>query len=76
MGWVLSGKVHGKGYASETVTAALEWGKRNLTADKIFCIIDAQNTNSIRVAKRFGFRETARTTYKEKPIITYERSFS
>jgi RimJ/RimL family protein N-acetyltransferase len=76
MGWVLSGKVHGKGYASETVTAALEWGKRNLTADKIFCIIDAKNTNSIRVAKRFGFRETARTTYKEKPIITYERSFS
>ncbi len=76
IGWVLSGKVHGQGYARETVAAALEWGKRNLTADGTFCIIDTENTNSIRVADRFGFRETARATYKDKPIIIYERSFS
>ena len=76
MGWVLSGKVHGQGYASETVTAALDWGKRNLTAEKAFCIIDAQNADSIRIAGRFGFRETAQTLYKGKPIIVYERSFT
>ena len=76
MGWVLSGKVHGQGYARETVTAALDWGRRNLTADKVFCIIDAENADSIRVADRFGFQETARTTYKEKPVIAYERSLA
>lgn len=73
MGWVLSGKVHGKGYARETVTAALEWGKRNLLSDSVFCIIDAENKKSIRVADRFDFRERAQTNYKEKPIIVYER---
>ncbi len=76
MGWILSGKVQGQGYAGETVTAALDWGKRNLTADKVHCIIDAKNAVSIRVATRFGFCETARTMYKEKPIIVYERSFT
>lgn len=76
MGWIFSGKVHGKGYASETVTAALDWGKQNLLADEVFCIIDAENRESIRVADRFGFQEKARTTYKEKPIIAYSRSFA
>lgn len=76
MGWVFSGKVHGQGYASETVTAALEWGKQNLLAEQIFCIIDARNENSIRVADRFGFKESAQTTYKEKPVIVYERNLS
>ena len=76
MGWVFGGRFHGQGYASETVTAALDWGKRNLVSDKTFCIIDARNTSSMKVADRFGFLETSRTTYKTKPIIVYERSLA
>ena len=76
IGWVLSGKIHGQGYAGETVTAALDWGKRNLLSDGTFCIIDVENVGSIKVAKRFGFQESAHTTYRDNPIVVFERNFT
>ena len=37
------------------------------------CIIDPDNTPSLRVAERCGFHEYARTTYKGEAIILLER---
>jgi RimJ/RimL family protein N-acetyltransferase len=69
VGWVLATSAHGKGYATEAVTAALAWGAR--LGDRFSCLIDVGNVASIRVAEKCGFRERTRTTYHGTPVTTY-----
>ena len=73
MGWVLSRMAHGKGYATEAVTAALAWNEKRFPGARIVCMIDPGNAASLRVAEKCGFREFARTTYKETGVILFER---
>lgn len=72
MGWVLAPEVHGKGYASEAVTAALHWldaqGPR-----RSVCIIDPSNEPSLRLAAKKGFREYARTSFMGDEVMLLER---
>ncbi|MBT9469725.1 MAG: GNAT family N-acetyltransferase [Pseudomonadota bacterium] len=72
MGWVFSPSAHGKGYASEAVAAALAWGHANFDDARTVCIIDPDNTASLRVAEKAGYREYARADYRG-PIILLER---
>lgn len=86
LGWVLASRVHGKGYATEAVRAALAWGRAYFTADgvrsgppvaaelksaQVACIIHPDNLPSIRVAEKCGFKEILRTTYKDQPTILF-----
>lgn len=73
IGWVLSPEVHGQGYASEAVTAALAWARQHFGPVRTVCIIDPDNAPSLRVAARFGYREYVRDTYHGKPIVLLER---
>ncbi|UYZ60883.1 GNAT family N-acetyltransferase [Hymenobacter latericus] len=72
-GWVLSPRVHRRGYASQALEAALAWADTNFPTNRITCIIDPDNEASLRLAGKFGFREFARTTYHEEPIVLLER---
>lgn len=72
MGWVLSPTGHGKGYASEAVAAALDWGDRNFDGRRTVCMIHPENEASLRVAQKAGFREFARADY-HGPTILLER---
>ncbi|WP_410503442.1 hypothetical protein [Hymenobacter sp. AT01-02] len=51
----------------------LAWGDAHFTQDRTVCIIDPDNTASLRVAAKFGYHEYARTTYQEKLIVLLER---
>jgi RimJ/RimL family protein N-acetyltransferase len=73
MGWVLDPWCHGRGYASEAVSAGLAWAEANLDAREYSCIIDPGNDPSIRLALKMGFVEAARTLYKGAPIIVFRR---
>jgi RimJ/RimL family protein N-acetyltransferase len=73
VGWSLSHAMHGKGYATEAVRAALAWGDANLTQDKTVCIIDPDNGPSRAVAERCGFVEFGRATYHDDELIMLER---
>jgi RimJ/RimL family protein N-acetyltransferase len=73
MGWVFSPHVHGQGYASEAVGAALAWADETLKAPEIPAIIDAGNTASIRLAERHGFAEREEATYRDAPILLFRR---
>jgi RimJ/RimL family protein N-acetyltransferase len=73
IGWALSPRVHGRGYASEAVAAALAWGDAKFGGTPTACIIDPKNLASIRVAQKNGYREFARTTYRNEPTIMYRR---
>ncbi len=76
LGWVLPTRVHGKGYATEAVRAALAWGNENIKrADsalgRTVCIIHPEHARSIRVAEKCAFKELLRTTYKGEPTILF-----
>ena len=56
VGWAIAGEAHGKGYATEAATAAMDWAFNTLGwAEAIHCI-DAQNEPSMAVARRLGSR--------------------
>ena len=73
MGWVLSPRAHGNGYATEAVRAALTWGEAHFGKTKTVCIIEPENRASIRVAEKCGFHAWRNTTYKDKSIVIFAR---
>jgi RimJ/RimL family protein N-acetyltransferase len=56
-GWALAPDFWGKGYASEAVAAIIGWSDEVLSAPEVRCIIDPENTPSIRVAQKCGFTQ-------------------
>jgi len=73
LGWALAPPFHGKGYGTEAVRAALEWGDANLNAPRTVCLISVENTPSIRVAEKCGYREFERTLFNDNPTLFFER---
>lgn len=72
-GWALVSSGQGWGYATEAMTAAVNWADVAFPDRKMTCIIDPDNLASLRVASRLGFKELARTTYAGGPVIVFER---
>lgn len=73
LGWVLASRWHGKGYATESVRAVIEWGAERFGSMRTVCLIHPENAPSIRVAEKCGFIEFQRTTYKGEATILYSR---
>jgi RimJ/RimL family protein N-acetyltransferase len=71
MGWILMPHVWGKGIASEAIMAILDWYRQTPNARPISCIIDKNNTASVKLAQKCGFQEIARTPYKDSETITF-----
>jgi RimJ/RimL family protein N-acetyltransferase len=72
-GWSFIAAAHGKGYASEAVTATHRWGDVHFGKARTTCIIVPENRASIRVAEKAGYREAVRTTYHNEPIAVFYR---
>ena len=74
IGWMLVPRCHGKGYATEGVRAVIAWGDKHFGAIKTVCLIQPENLASIRVAEKCGYREYARSTYKEHEVMMLSRA--
>jgi RimJ/RimL family protein N-acetyltransferase len=74
MGWVLASANHGKGYATEGVSAALRWADQHLTSDRTVCLINPENAASIHVAEKVRYAQTHSTTYNGTPVLLFERA--
>lgn len=72
-GWALASWAHGKGYGAEAVAAMIAWGEGHFSRRDFVCIISPENAPSIRVAEKAGYREIARTTYKDAATVMYRR---
>ncbi len=72
-GWALASWAHGRGYGAEAVAAMVAWGETHFARRDFVCIISPENAASIRVAEKVGYREIARTTYKDAPTVIYRR---
>jgi RimJ/RimL family protein N-acetyltransferase len=73
LGWVFVTRIHGKGYATETVRAAAAWGDAHFGSIRTVCLIHPENLTSIRVAEKCGYREYQRSIYKGHPTILFAR---
>jgi hypothetical protein len=49
------------------------WGDTRFNGAKTVCIVDPDNTGSVNVALKCGYREITRTSYKGSPTILFER---
>ena len=72
-GWALTPAAHGKGYATEAMTAVLVWADRNLDAARVTCMLDESNTASVNVARKCGFTRYGAAEYKGQPSLLWER---
>jgi RimJ/RimL family protein N-acetyltransferase len=73
VGWALSPAMHGKGYATEAVKAALDWHAQTFGPQRTVCLIDSENAASLRVAERCGFTWWRDTLYRGAPTRLFER---
>lgn len=73
MGWLLSSDAHGQGYASEAVSAGLDWADLALAGKTFTAIINPDNHGSIRVAEKAGFGEPLETRYQGEPMLVFYR---
>ncbi|MEG8018631.1 GNAT family N-acetyltransferase [Sphingomonas sp. LR55] len=72
VGWTLTGDAQGQGYASEALAAILAWTDARIPATT--CIIDPANAPSIRLAERLGYRLRTQGTYRDAPILIFDRT--
>ena len=74
-GWTLVPSAHGKGYGREATEAAIAWADRHLEAPRTWCLINAENEVSLRVAARMGYRKATGVTLRDAPalVLTRER---
>lgn len=74
IGWALVPSAQGKGFATEAARAAIAWQETHHAWPRTVCMIEPGNSASIHVAEKCGYREFARTTYKDRPTILLERA--
>jgi RimJ/RimL family protein N-acetyltransferase len=72
-GWAVAAAAHGKGYATEAVRGALAWYEDAFGPQRTVCMISPENTPSLRVAEKVGYREFVQTQYKGAAVILFER---
>jgi RimJ/RimL family protein N-acetyltransferase len=73
LGWALASRVHGQGYATEAVRAAVAWGDARFESGRTVCLIDPDNLASIRVAEKCGYQIFERALYAERATLFLAR---
>jgi len=72
-GWVLAPHAWGQGFATEAATAALAWADTHIEAPEILCMINPDNTASLRVAAKLGFTGIAAAKYHDADVRLFSR---
>lgn len=72
LGYRFKQKHWGKGFATESSAAILDYGFKNLSIDSIFAITDPKNTKSIHVLQKLGFDLIETFDYEGDPTNWYE----
>jgi [ribosomal protein S5]-alanine N-acetyltransferase len=55
IGWTLNPEFWRRGFGSEAARAVVEFAFRDLSAHRLYALIDPENTASIQLAERLGF---------------------
>ena len=72
--WTIAHWAQGRGYATEAMMAALAWTETHLGAERSVCLIHTDNTASLRVAEKLGYKAFAECQYRGYDAILFERT--
>ncbi|MBA4306384.1 MAG: N-acetyltransferase [Sphingopyxis sp.] len=72
-GWAFVPDAWGKGYATEALTAILQWADEEARLGEIRCIIDRGNSASHNVAAKLGFTKFAESHDVIGDLFIYRR---
>lgn len=72
LGYRFKKKHWGKGFATESSIAILNYGFKNLHVDTIYAIADTKNVNSKKVLTKLGFDYKETFDYEEAPTDWFE----
>lgn len=72
LGYRFKKKHWGKGFATESSIAVLNYGFKNLNTDRIFAITDPKNINSKKVLSKLGFDFKETFNYEGDPTDLFE----
>ena len=72
-GWVMAAHSHGRGFAKEAVAAALAWADQNIPADSTVAMITPENTASLRLSEKLGYRRQRISRYRGEERVVSER---
>jgi RimJ/RimL family protein N-acetyltransferase len=72
-GWVFSSSAHGKGYGFEAANAFLAWGETHFGSPRSVCIIAPENSQSLKLAAKLGYRKEAATIFRGNPALILGR---
>ncbi|MEN5145495.1 GNAT family N-acetyltransferase [Brevundimonas diminuta] len=73
LGWGVAPAFQGTGMAREALQTALGWTDAHRDEPRTVCMISPENTPSIRLAERVGYRPYARADYKGSVVELFER---
>jgi RimJ/RimL family protein N-acetyltransferase len=72
-GWAFVPSKHGRGYATEAVSAIVAWGDGRFDGARTVCLIDPGNLASIRVAEKCGYARMQAATYRGASTVLFAR---
>jgi RimJ/RimL family protein N-acetyltransferase len=72
-GWAFAVSAHGRGYATEAVSAALAWSDEHLRPAATLCIVHPDNDGSLAVARKCGFGGDIMVRYRGEPTVLLRR---
>ena len=65
---------HGKGYATEALSAALAWLDGQHRFERSVCLIAPTNVASIRVAEKAGYGEPVQIRFNDTDSLLFSRA--
>ncbi|GAB5486724.1 MAG: GNAT family N-acetyltransferase [Parasphingorhabdus sp.] len=71
--WLFVREMHGKGYAFEAASAAHDWLDQKFRPTKSVCIINPENSPSIRLAEKLGYFSVGEGLYRGDTVIMFNR---
>ena len=74
--WMVAQWAEGQGYATEAMSAALDWYDRQFGPGRQVCIIDPANRASLRLAGKLGFRRYREGMNRGHTVFLHERNAS
>lgn len=75
-GWAILPWAQGRGMAAEAMGAVLGWADAAATLPRTVCIIDPQNTPSLKLAGKLGYRSMGLRDFRGSQTEAFERERS
>lgn len=73
IGYVIDKDVHGRGYGREAMTACMDWMDTHHPGRRTICMIEPENTASLKLAARLGYRVYDEADFEGLPVLLLER---